>query len=99
MPSYKAVTSAPPTLYRGKPGLGSGVCALRSGGLFWLRTGVAGVCWLSGATMARLLSRPSQAPVTAADIIRSRRDLVCILPPRNSPLGDHLTGAIQIEMP
>src|SRR4029077_6738573 len=62
MPSYKAVISASPTLYRRKLGLGSGVFALRAGliGLLWLGVGAGGVCSLSsGATIARLLSRPS----------------------------------------
>src|SRR6266849_2120211 len=88
MPSYKAVTSASPTLYRRKPGLGSGVCALRTGaiGFCWLCIGAAGVCWLSaGATMAKLLSRPSAAPATAADRIKSRRDVGIFQSPHEIP--------------
>src|SRR5260221_5754910 len=84
MPSYKAVISASPTLYRRNPGFGSGVCALRTGavGLCWLRIGAAGACWPStGATMAKLLSRPSAAPATAADKITSRRDVIGISGP------------------
>src|SRR5215831_15815627 len=86
MPSYNAVISASPTLYRRKPGFGSGVFGFRTVGLCWLRIGIAGVCGLSvGPTRARLLSRPSTAPATAADRITSRRDVVRILAPLERP--------------
>src|SRR5215472_11751675 len=65
MPSYRAVISASPTLYRRKPGLGSVVCCFFSGAF-------------SGAAMAKGLSKPSKAPATAADRIMSRRDVVGI---------------------
>src|SRR6267378_2624410 len=83
IPSYTAVHSASPILYRRKPGLGSGVRAFRTGavGLCWLRIGAAGACWLS----------------TGADRIRFRRDVVIISGPPEIA-HDHLNGAVQVEI-
>src|SRR5260370_12407182 len=53
----------------------------------------------TGATMAKLLSRPSAAPAAAADRIRSRRDVESIFSPlRNSPLSNYLTATVQVEI-